>query len=205
MFLLSIALLSLLPHWGSAEPPVSERWHAWPVSRVFPAALTGASPSGARVTYLLAGVAPEAPCRVALQAAAAAMLPRCLTTLRATYSDSTQTFVATVGVAVLDGAPSWLPVRAIHAGAAGRPPSVRPVAFPGGAAERFGEAQYVTGAVAASGGPYVVFTAAGYADGRPYQGRQYQGRPYQPAGGTEPRLGAAAVQLAEALHKALTR
>ncbi|MBB5085200.1 hypothetical protein [Nonomuraea endophytica] len=186
--------MSKLPFpWGSAEPAVSERWHAWPVSRVFPAALTGASPSGARVTYLLAGVAPEAPCRVALQAAAAAMLPRCLTTLRATYSDSTQTFVATVGVAVLDGAPSWLPVRAIPAG--GRPPSVRPVAFPGGAAERFGDAQYVTGAVAASGGPYVVFTAAGYADGRPYQ----------PEGGSEPRLGAAAVQLAEALHKALTR
>ncbi|MFI6910444.1 hypothetical protein ACIBKY_55000 [Nonomuraea sp. NPDC050394] len=196
MFLLSVALLSILPFpWGSAEPAVSERWRAWPVSRVFPAALTGASPSGARVTYLLAGVAPEAPCRVALQAAAAAMLPRCLTTLRATYSDSTQTFVATVGVAVLDGAPSWLPVRAVHAGAAGRPPSVRPVAFPGGAAERFGEAQYVTGAVAASGGPYVVFTAAGYADGRPYQ----------PGGRTEPRIGAAAVQLAEALHKALTR
>ncbi|MFI9558467.1 hypothetical protein [Nonomuraea endophytica] len=196
MFLLSVALLSLLPFpWSSAEPAVSERWHAWPVSRVFPAVLTGASPSGARVSYLLAGVAPEAPCRVALQAAAAAVLPRCLTTLRATYSDSTQTFVATVGVAVLDGAPSWLPVRAVPAGAGGRPPSVRPAAFPGGAAERFGEAQYVTGAVAASGGPYVVFTAAGYADGRPYQ----------PEGGTEPRLGAAAVQLAEALHKALTR
>ncbi|MFI6300200.1 hypothetical protein ACIBEJ_52020 [Nonomuraea sp. NPDC050790] len=189
MFLLSVALLSLLPFpWGSAEPAVSERWHAWPVTRVFPAALAGASPSGARVTYLLAGVAPEAPCRVALQPAAAAMLPRCLTALRATYTDSTQTFVVTVGVAVLDG-----PTPPVRAG--GRPPTVRPVAFPGGPAERFGEAQYVTGAVAASGGPYTVLTAAGYADGRPYQRE----------GGTEPRLGAAATQLAQALHKALTR
>ncbi|MFI6500112.1 hypothetical protein [Nonomuraea typhae] len=192
VFLLSVALLSMISFpWGSAEPPVDERWRTWPVHRVFPGALPGDSPSGARVTYVLAGIAPEAPCRVALQPSAAASLPGCLTTLRATYADSTQTYVATVGVAVLAGAPGPLPAALTGT----RPASVRPVAFPDGAAERFGAAQYVTGALAASGGRYVVLAAAGYADGRPYQRERR----------TEPRLRATARQLATALNRALTR
>ncbi|WP_188197603.1 hypothetical protein [Nonomuraea sp. SYSU D8015] len=184
---MSVVLLSIVSAlWPTPEPPVSERWHAWPVARVFPRAVAGVSPSGARVTYVLAGVAPEAPCRAAFQPAA--VRPGCRTALRATYADSTQTYVATVGIAVLDRA-------APRPGAAGRPATVRPVAFPGGPAERFGERQYFTGVLIGSGERYLVATAAGYADGRTYR----------PGDRTVPRLRDAARQLATTLHRMLTR
>ncbi|WP_052423822.1 hypothetical protein [Nonomuraea candida] len=176
--------------WPVPPPPVSERWHTWPVTRVFPAAVPGISPSGARVTYVLAGVAPEAPCRVAFQPAA--VRPGCRTALRATYADSTQTYVVTVGIAVLDG-------PGIGPGGPGRsvtmrPATVRPAAFPGGPAARFGDRQYFTGVVVGSREPYVVATAAGYGDGRAYQ----------PGDRAGPRLRDAARQLATALNRVMT-
>ncbi|MEU8151677.1 hypothetical protein [Nonomuraea sp. NPDC048901] len=364
---MSVVLLSLLSAaLPSSEPPVPERWHAWPVARVFPSSVPGTSPSGARVTYVLAGVAPESPCRVAFQPGVARLLRGCVTALRATYADSTQTFVATVGIAVLTGPDALRPLdrltddlpltlagrlptgspesgpgcmtggsRAIATGrpdgpsgagtggppdgtpgtgadrppdgtpdtGAGRPlgrsratgtgqlpgaatgrlpgigpetgtgrlpgeapetdtdqlpdpatgrlprvgaetgtdrlpdsatgrlpgigpetgtgrlaglgsgagrgdglgdrsgtiagrlPTVRPVAFPGGPAERFGESQYVTGALISSNDAYVVATAAGYADGRPYQPGELVAR----------RLGDTARRLATALYGSLTR
>jgi hypothetical protein len=314
LFPFSVALLSLLfAALPSTEPPVPERWHAWPVARVFPGSVPGTSPSGARVTYVLAGVAPEAPCRVAFQPGVLRLLRGCVTALRATYADSTQTFVATVGIAVLatpaarvaaepppplggdspsappktgsnhlpgglsdtrsgclpggssDTGNDRLPSRPSHtdtgrlpggpsetgtgrlpggpsgtgtgtgrlpgrgpetgtgplpetgarrlpglgatAGAqadapgdrsgtvVGRPPTVRPVAFPDGPAERFGESQYVTGTLISSNDAYIVATAAGYADGRPY-------KPGDLAAG---RLGDTARRLATVLYRSLTR
>ncbi|MFF4197705.1 hypothetical protein [Nonomuraea sp. NPDC001831] len=191
MYQLSVVLLSILSvFWPQADVPVPERWHTWPVARIFPSVVPGLSPSGARVTYVLAGVAPEAPCRVAFQPAA--VRPGCLTALRATYADSTRTYVATVGIAVL-GAPGTAMYRGTYRGT--RPATVRPVAFPGGPAERFGRRQYVTGAVAGTGEPYLVATAVGYADGRAYR----------PGDRAAPRLRGVARQLAEALYRALTR
>ncbi|NRQ39295.1 hypothetical protein HII36_46860 [Nonomuraea sp. NN258] len=188
MYQLSVVLLSIvsvvLP--AAGEPPVPERWRAWPVARVFPAAVSGVSPSGARVTYVLAGVAPEAPCALAFQAAAVS--GGCLTALRATYADSTHTFVATVGIAVLDR-PGRRPDSASP-----RPATVRPVAFPGGPAERFGDRQYFAGALLAAE-RYVVATAAGYADGRAYQRGDRAGR----------RLRDTARHLTTTLSEALTR
>ncbi|MFI6602306.1 hypothetical protein ACIBHX_39155 [Nonomuraea sp. NPDC050536] len=247
MFQLSVVLLSLLNLvWPSAEPPVPERWHEWPVSRVFPDTVPGSSPSGARVTYVLEGIAPEAPCREALQPAALRALPGCRTALRATYADSTQTYVATVGIAVLDGKGTRTPLARMGGSAAehlalaggdaagitaagpegaawagssgglastawagepggslgalvtsgsGRVPSVRPVAFPDGPAERFGERQYVTGAISFANDRYVVLTAAGYADGRAYR----------PGVAPPSRLAGVARQLAAELHRVLTR
>jgi hypothetical protein len=183
VYQLSVVLLSFMSAmWPRADVPVPERWHAWPVSRIFPLAVPGVSPSGARVTYVLAGVAPEAPCRVAFRPPA--VPSGCLTALRATYADSTQTYVATVGIAVLAG-----PLGV------SRPAAVRPVAFPRGPAERFGERQIFTGALAGSGGPYLVGTAVGYADGRAYR----------PGDRAAPRLRDAARQLATALHRVLVR
>lgn len=257
MFPLSIVLLSLMSAaLPSSEPPVPERWHAWPVARVFPSSVPGTSPSGARVTYVLAGVAPESPCRVAFQPGVARLLRGCVTALRATYADSTQTFVATVGIAVLTGPGALRPLDRLtddlpltlvdrlpneslspETGtghlpdtATGRPgagpetgtgrlaalesatgrgdvlgdrsenvaerlPTVRPVAFPDGPAERFGESQYVTGVLISSNDAYVVATAAGYADGRPYQPGELVAR----------RLGDTARRLATALYGSLTR
>ncbi|GAA4525120.1 MULTISPECIES: hypothetical protein [Nonomuraea] len=185
MFQLSLLLLALLSVFCSpAAPPVPERWRAWPVTRVFPYAVPGTSPSGAQVTYLLAGVAPEASCAAAFQPA----LPACVTALRATYADSTATYVATAGIAVL--------ARPVPPGAAGplRVPAVRPVAFPGGPAERFGERQCFTGTLIASHAPYVIATTAGYADGRSFR----------PGDQAVPRLGGFARQLATELHRGLT-
>ncbi|AQZ68334.1 hypothetical protein BKM31_48890 [[Actinomadura] parvosata subsp. kistnae] len=187
VFHLSVVLLSLVSAiWPTPSPPVSERWHAWPVVRVFPGSVPGHSPSGARVTYLLAGVAPEAPCLTAFQPAA--VRPGCRVALRATYADSTQTFVVTVGIAVLDAPGTG------HDGS-GRPATVRPAAFPGGPAERFGDRQYFAGTVVGSGERYLVATAAGYSDGRVYR----------PGDHLVPRLRDAARQLATALHQVLTR
>ncbi|WP_336216563.1 hypothetical protein [Nonomuraea sp. LPB2021202275-12-8] len=184
-----VVLISILfAVWSPAGPAVPDRWSSWPVSRVFPPAVPGTSPSGARVTYVLTGVAPEAPCRAAFQPGAVRALPACVTALRATYADSTSTFVATVGIAVLTGYGEPAPPGGF------RPPTVRPVAFPGGPAERFGERQYFTGTVVSSHERYLVATAAGYADGRPY-------RPGDRAGS---RLRGIARQLAVELHRSLT-
>ncbi|MCK2213587.1 hypothetical protein MF672_007235 [Actinomadura sp. ATCC 31491] len=188
--------------WPAPEPPVSERWHAWPVERVFPPAVAGVSPSGARVTYVLVGVAPEASCPEAFQPGALAA--GCRTALRATYADSTLTYVVTVGIAVLDRPALTGVVSDRPGGGAGdlaalgagdRPATVRPVAFPRGAAAWFGARQYVTGALLGSRAPYLVGTAAGYADGRPYRRED----------APEPRLRDAARRLATAFQRTLTR
>jgi hypothetical protein len=184
-----VVLISiLLAVWPATGPPVPDRWRSWPVAQVFPAAVPGISPSGARVTYLLTGVAPEAPCRSAFHPGALPARPACVTALRATYADSTSTFVATVGIAVLTGYGE--PAMS----GASRPPTVRPVPFPGGPAERFGELQYVTGVVIASHERYLVATAAGYTDGRPYR----------PGDRAATRLRGIARQLAVELHRGLT-
>lgn len=179
MLPLSLFLLFTLSSFRYPAGPVADRWRVWPVTRVFPYAITGTSPSGAQVTYLLAGIAPETSCAAAFRAAP----PACVTALRATYADSTATFVATAGIAVL--------ARPVPLGTAARV-TVRPVAFPG-PAEHFGERQCFTGARLASDA-YLVATVAGYADGRSYH-----------AGArVMSRLGGLARQLATALHRGLT-
>ncbi|MFI0424870.1 hypothetical protein [Spongiactinospora sp. 9N601] len=203
------AAIGLIAHsWPPAHSgtgaPVADRWRTWPAARIFPAMLPGTSPSGAAVRYRLTGVAAEAPCERALQPAAARALNRlgCLTTLRATYADGTQTYVATAGIAVLSDSAADAASRVARRLATQqsgrprlRPPSVRPAGFAGGAAEGFGERQYVAGALAAGEHRYVVLTSAGYADGRPYT-------PGSPIDGRLPRL---ARELAVTLHRDLTR
>src|SRR5690606_18631697 len=87
----------------------------------------------------------------------------CRTMLRATYVDQTATFAVTVGIAVLRDE------EAVARAATELPVDdrvgVRPAAFPRTVTDTFGPAQRQrTGWVAA--GPYIVFSTAGYADGR---------------------------------------
>ncbi|MEU7894423.1 hypothetical protein AB0B45_16375 [Nonomuraea sp. NPDC049152] len=173
--------------WPSAEPPVAERWRAWPASEVFPARLPGTTPSGARTAYVLAGIAPETPCVRAFQRDTG--LRGCRTALRATYVDTTQTFAATAGIAVLTG-----PHARQDEPRSTRPATVRPYTVPGGPAELFGPRQYITGARASSDARYVVMTAAGYTDGRPYSRGE----------SATPRLRRMARELAAAIHRRLT-
>lgn len=186
---------------ASAMSASAGRWHAWSATTHLPASVRGTSPSGARVTYLLAGPARETSCRRAFRPAALRMLRGCVTALLATYTDVTQTYVVTAGVTVLarpdaaratagipPGATVEVRVRRLRA-------LVRPLAVPGGPAERFGARQCLTGFAVASGDGRVVATAAGYADGRPYR------RGTQVA----PRLADGARLIARTLHRDLPR
>ncbi|GII85828.1 hypothetical protein Ssi03_38180 [Sphaerisporangium siamense] len=148
-----------------AEADVARRWHTWPADRVFPAQVAYVGLARVRQYAKRVGIAAEAPCASVVDGSVGAVLRQrgCRTMLRATYVDQTAAFVVTVGVAVL--ADEDTRVRA-----AGELPvddrvGVRPVAFPGTVTESFGAAQRQrTGWVGA--GPYIVFTTAGYADGR---------------------------------------
>jgi hypothetical protein len=147
------------------EEDVARRWHAWPAVLVFPEELEYVGLARAQQYARRVGIAPESPCRDAVDSPVASVLEEygCRTLLRATYVDQTATFVITVGVAVLKDEES-------RVSAAGHLPvddrvGVLPVAFPGTATELFGNAQRQrTGWVGA--GPYIVFSTAGYVDGR---------------------------------------
>jgi hypothetical protein len=144
---------------------VARRWHAWPVGMVFPEELPYLGLARVQQNAKRVGVAPEAACAAVADPPVASVLRRhgCLTMLRATYVDQTSTFAVTVGVAVLPG-------EEARAEAAAELPvddrvGVRPVAFPRTATDAFGAAQRQhTGWVSA--GPYIVFSAVGYTDGR---------------------------------------
>ncbi len=144
---------------------IARRWHTWSANLIFPTELQyvalGRVPQYARRI----GVAPEVSCRSGLDAPVGSALAEhgCRTLLRATYADQTSTFVVTVGIAVLDDEEGRAAATAQLA--LDDRVGVRPVAFPGTASERFGAAQRQRNAWVAVG-PYVVFSTAGYADGR---------------------------------------
>jgi hypothetical protein len=153
----------------------ARHWRLLPAGKIFPAAvgyqLPGNFLSAAAVLPLTAhrvGIARQATCSAAAYPAAAVVLDRygCAKMLRATYIDSTDSLVVTVGVAVMPGQGAAeatiraLPFqRSLQRG-------VRPLAFRNTLAAGFGEPQQQVSA-AISRGPYLILSAAGYADGRP--------------------------------------
>ncbi len=150
---------------------VASRWRTWPAGRIFPASTSYELPwalfgekSGLKLPAHRIGIAPQSRCAAAVDTALARVLDRdgCAAVLRATYTDSTGSFVATVGIAVMPGRAS--PGGSLPAGH-GLAPGVRAVPFPRTLAGRFGNRQrQITGAV--SYGPYLILYTAGYADGR---------------------------------------
>jgi hypothetical protein len=148
-----------------AEQDVARRWHAWRADAVFPAQVEYLGLSRVRQYARRVGIAAEARCAAVVDAPVASVLRRhnCRTMLRATYVDQSSTFVVTVGVAVLADE-----VARVDTGAdlpVDDRVGVRPVAFPGTVTESFGAAQRQRTAWIGAG-PYIVFSAAGYADGR---------------------------------------
>jgi hypothetical protein len=155
----------------------SEHWRDLSAGEVFPATATYTPPSVLDDDPALAlaarriGLAKQATCRAATDAAAAAVLDRdgCTHVLRATYADGTDSYVVTVGVAVLPG------VAQAHAAAQslttardvdGIAPGVRAVPFSHTSAQWFtDERRQLSGSISA--GTYVVLYTAGYADSRP--------------------------------------
>ena len=95
---------------------VASRWRTWPVGKIFPASVSYALPStlfeaksGLTMTAHRVGIARQSTCAAALDRGLARALGRdgCEGVLRATYTDSTGSFVATVAVVIMHGqAPS---------------------------------------------------------------------------------------------------
>ncbi|MFJ2028970.1 hypothetical protein [Streptosporangium sp. NPDC087985] len=144
---------------------IAGRWHTWPADLVFPTELQYIGLGRTQQYARRIGLAPEVPCRSGVDAATGSVLAQhgCRTLLRASYTDQTSTFVITVGIAVLRDEEAQI------AAAAQLPVDdrvgVRPVAFPGTASELFGAAQRQRNGWIPVG-PYIVFSTAGYRDGR---------------------------------------
>jgi hypothetical protein len=157
----------------------SQRWRDLPAGTIFPASASYAPPEALdddpslTLAVRRVGIAGQATCASAADPAAAALLDRggCSAMLRATYVDGTDSFVVTVGAAVLPtAAKAETAAKAIaRAGASdGLGPTVRTVRFAGTPAGEFTDKQrQLSGATAR--GTYVVLYTVGYADGRPKQ------------------------------------
>jgi hypothetical protein len=86
--------------------------------------------------------------------------------LRATYVDDTDSLLVTIGVAVMPGAAAARSAAAQLSAAQEKLTGVRAAAFPDTLASAFGDQQRQM-SWAASAGPYVILSTAGYVDGRP--------------------------------------
>ena len=156
-----------------------KRWRDLPAGAIFPASVSY-PPSAAldddptlTLSARRVGVARQASCAAATDPAASAVLDRdgCSAILRATYIDATDSYVLTVGAAVLPGAANAATAaRAISraGGAGGLGPAVHAVPFTGTPAAGFTDSRRQLSGVLSSGA-YVVLYTVGYADSRPRQ------------------------------------
>jgi hypothetical protein len=165
---------------------VSSRWQQLTAGQIFPASVSYQLPAAVlydtvplNLDATRVGIAAPSGCASGVTTVAAAVLRRdgCLAVLRATYTDATQSYVMTVGVAVLPSAAaaasaahelSAPQLTSAHktsgtdgAAAAG----VLVVSFRGTAAGLYDYSRQIIRTFA--DGPYLVIYAAGYTDGRP--------------------------------------
>jgi hypothetical protein len=158
----------------AANTEVARRWQAWPAGRIFPERLAYSLRGGHSEFAARQGISAATTCDAAVDAELAAILRRhgCRGVLRATYADQLQGVVVTVGVVAF--ADPWRADRALREIPAtpqpdrsrGVRPSLHAVAFPGTAAARFTDPARQDRTID-RGGPYVVLTTSGQADGRP--------------------------------------
>jgi SAM-dependent methyltransferase len=154
----------------------ARNWRTLPAGRIFPASVDYQAPavlddSSLTLTARRIGVASQSGCGAASDPAAAAILDRngCSAILRATYTDGADSYVVTVGVAVLpstaqaEAADSELSDAALVGGIS---PSVDALAFKGTPAADFtNQRRQLSGFARA--GTYVALYTVGYADSRP--------------------------------------
>lgn len=160
---------------------MARRWRTTPAGKMFPTAVTYHVPGFAlnsatdlALTAHRLGIGRQEGCAAATDQAAARILDPlgCTAVLRATYADSTGSMVVTVGVAVLpDMAAASAAMRDFSAAGGSRAdsqtqPGLRPTAFADTLAAGFGTVQRQLFGDA-SDGPYLILSAAGFADGRP--------------------------------------
>jgi len=157
---------------------IAGRWRALPENAIFPASvpyrLSGSylySGSGLTLSARRLGVSSPVTCAKGADPTAARILGghRCDAVLRATYTDSTGSMVATVGVAVLPGdvaaARAEDQLSGTHDG--GQPDGVAPARVSGTLASRFDDRRRQLN-LNSRAGPYLIMATVGYADGRPH-------------------------------------
>lgn len=154
---------------------VARRWRALPAGEIFPATITYQLPAYALdaanelpLTAYRVAIAPQASCAVASDPAASRVLSanRCAAVLRATYADDTDSMLVTVGVAVMPSARAARSAAGELSAGQGLRPGVRAMAFRGTLAATFADRDRQL-SWAASAGPYLIMSTAGYADGMP--------------------------------------
>jgi hypothetical protein len=166
---------------------VASRWQTMPAGEIFPASVPYQLPASVledttplNLDALRVGIAPQqSDCAKSMTSAAAgAVLGRegCEAVLRATYVDSTRSYVMTVGIAVLPtaaaassadtglGRPLLAAARNVD-GAVRLAAGVQVVRFGGMAGELYDYNRQISSSF--SYGPYVVMYAVGYSDRRP--------------------------------------
>ena len=150
-------------------------WRQLQAGKIFPAVVSYAPPTALDDDTKLAltarriGIARQASCTAGTDAAVAAVLSRdgCLAMLRATYVDGTDSYVVTVGVAIMPGSAQASAADRQLAGRTGFL-GVRAVRFTGTPAAWFTNARrQLSGSIAGDTGTYVFLYTIGYADDRP--------------------------------------
>jgi hypothetical protein len=152
---------------AAGQHELATRWQRLNAGQIFPASVSYGTTLGAQTKATLIGIAPQAPCDSAVDAKAAAVLNTagCVTVLRATYADASQTALATIGIVVLRNPPGGgLPLYTLAAGSGDG--GLVPVSFPGTVASAFTEDARETYGAQTGSGPYVFLYAVGYSDGR---------------------------------------
>ena len=164
---------------------IASRWQQLPAGQIFPASvpyqlsstvLQDATPLD--LNALRIGIAPQSGCGADVTTSAAAAVLRrdgCQVVLRATYVDSTWSYVMTVGVAVLPSAAAAAKASdslsqtrltaADNAETGTLPAGILVVRYHGTAAAMFDYSRQISASFAK--GPYLVMYAVGYADSRP--------------------------------------
>lgn len=175
---------------AAANREVARRWQAWPADRIFPGRIPY-SPAGDHSEYASrTGIVPDTGCAQAVDEEIAATIARhgCRAVLRATYVDQLQGVVITVGVVAFpdpwkaDRAHKELPGSQGPGESRTVRPALHAAGFPGTASAKFTDEARQDRTID-RGGPYVVLTTSGQADGRPASviKRERPGEPFAPA------------------------
>jgi hypothetical protein len=169
-----------------------QRWRDLAAGAIFPASVSYPAPvaltddPSLTLSARRVGVAKQASCASATDPAAAAALDRegCAAMLRATYVDETDSYVVTVGAAVLPGAAKAATAARAIASTHGARSAVHAVPVKGTPAAAFTDKRrQLSGVVSA--GTYVVLYTVGYTDTRPKEpvtGNQYTDEEMKSAG-----------------------
>jgi hypothetical protein len=175
---------------------MADRWRTLTAGQIFPATLSYSTALLTTETATRSGIGRGSACGSALDASAVRLADRdrCQAGLRATYLGQLQGVLYTVGVLAF---PSTHLAAAFAAGLRASVPdsiALRALALPGSVSALFSPDARQAGTIR-QGGPFVVLTVAGYADGEP-AGHAQEARP---------SVFAAAAQLAAQILSPLTR